>query len=96
MAEKQPHSISLSELEGAVTSAVQQLHQRRAQHAQDISRSPFIMGRWIQVQLPQVEADAAAQEITREVSAKVAELKAEPFAASFPGGSTMGFVLREE
>ena len=90
------HTISLSELETAVTAAVHQLQQHRTAGAQEIGKGVFIMGRWVKVQIPQADAHAAAQEITKQVSAKVAGLKAEPFAASFPGGSTMGFVLRED
>ncbi len=96
MAEHHPHTISLSELEKAVTDAVHQLQHQKAQGAQEIANSRLIMGRWIRTQIPQAEAHAAATEITKQVSAKVAGLKAEPFAVSFPGGSTMGFILREE
>jgi hypothetical protein len=96
MAGHQPHTITLSELEKAVTAAVHQLQHQKAQGAQEIDTGRFIMGRWIRTQIPQAEAHAAAQEITRQVSAQVAGLKAEPFSESFPGGSTMGFVLREE
>ena len=96
MAEQQPHTISLSELEKAVTAAVHQLQHQKAHGAQEIVNSRLIMGRWVQTQIPQAEADGAAKEITRQVTAKVAGLKADPFAASSPGGSTMGFVLREE
>jgi hypothetical protein len=96
MAEQHPHTISLNELEKAVTAAVHQLQHQKTHGAQEIGKGRLIIGRWIQTQIPQAEAHAAAQEITRQVTAKVAGLKAEPVAASFPGGSTMGFVLREE
>jgi len=91
-----PHTISLSELEKAVTAAVKQLEHQKAQGAQDLVKSRLIMGRWVQTQIPEAQAKAAAQEITRQVSAKVAGLQGEPFHLSSPGGSTMGFVLREE
>lgn len=90
-----PHTISLSELEKAVTAAVQQLESQKV-HATDIAKSRLVMGRWIQVHIPEADAKAAAQEITRQVSAKVPGLKADPFSVSFPGGATMGFVLRGE
>ena len=96
MAEHSPHTISLSELEKAVTAAVKQLEQQNAQGALEIGKSRLIMGRWIRSQIPEAQATAAAQEITKQVSAKVPGLKGEPFAVSFPGGSTMGFILREE
>jgi hypothetical protein len=95
MADQHPHTISLSELEKAVTAAVHQLEQQKTHGAQEIGKSRLIIGRWVQTHIPQAEAHAAAQEITKQVTAKVAGLKAEPFATSFPGGSTMGFVLRE-
>ncbi len=96
MAENHPHTISLSELEKAVTAAVHQLQQRKTLGAEEIGKGRLIMGRWVQTHIPQAEAHAAAQEITKQVAAKITGLKAEPFATSFPGGSTMGFVLREE
>ena len=95
MAEHQPHTISLSELEKAVTAAVHQLQGQKTHGAQEIGKSRLIIGRWVQTHIPQTEAHAAAQEITRQVSAKVPGLHGDPFAVSFPGGSTMGFVLRE-
>jgi hypothetical protein len=95
MAEHQHHTISLSELEKAVTAAVQQLEHQKAHGAQDIAKGRLIMGRWLHTQIPEEQAKAAAHEITKQVSAKVAGLKAEPFSVNFPGGSTMGFVIRE-
>ncbi len=96
MAEHHPHTISLSELEKAVTDAVHQLQHQKTHGAQEIATSRLIMGRWIRIQLPQAEAHAAAAEITKQVSAKVTGLHGEPFANTFPGGTTMGFVIREE
>lgn len=90
-----PHSISLSELEKAVTSAVQQLEHQKAHGAQDIAKGRLIMGRWVHIHIPDAEAKTAAQEITRQVTAKVPGLKGDPFSVSGPGGSTMGFVIRE-
>jgi hypothetical protein len=91
-----PHTISLSELEKAVTAAVHQLQQQKTQGAPEMAKSRFIIGRWIEPQIPHADAEAAAREITKQVTANLAGLKAEPVAANFPGGSTMGFVLREE
>ena len=54
------------------------------------------MGRWIKLPLADAQATAAANEITRQVVAKVPGLKAEPFSANFPGGATLGFILHEE
>ena len=96
MTEHKPHKISLNELEEAVTAAVHQLQQRKTHGAQEIAQSRLIIGRWIQQHIPQPEAHAAAEEITKQVTAKLAGLKADPVAASFPGGSTMGFVIREQ
>jgi hypothetical protein len=96
MAQQHPHSISLNELEKAVTAAVHQLQQQKTKGAQELAHSRLIIGRWIQPQIPHADAQAAAEEITKQVTTKVAGLNAEPVAASFPGGSTMGFVLREE
>ena len=93
---EQPHTISLNELEKAVTAAVHQLQQQKTHGAQEIAKSRLIIGRWIQPQIPHADAEAAAQEITKQVTAKVAGIKADPVAANFPGGATMGFVLREE
>ena len=96
MAEQHPHTISLSELEKAVTAAIHQIQQQKTPGAQELAQSRLIIGRWIQPQIPHADAEAAAREITKQVTSKVAGLKAEPVAANFPGGSTMGFVLREE
>lgn len=97
MAQQHPHTIAVNELDKAVAAAVQQLQQQKTHAATELVRAPLIMGRWIrEVQIAHPEAEAAAREITRQVSAKVAGLKAEPFAISGPGGTTMGFVLREE
>jgi len=96
MADQHPHTISLSELEKAVTGAVHQLQQQKTGGAQEIAKSRLIIGRWIKGQISEADAHAAAREITRQVTAKVGGLKAEPFSTNFPGGSTMGFVLQEE
>lgn len=92
-----PHTISISELDKAVVAAVHQLQHEKTHAATELSRSVLIMGRWLrEVQIAQPEAEAAAKEITRQVSAKIAGFKADPFAISGHGGTTMGFVLREE
>ena len=97
MAQQHPHTIAVSEIDKAVAAAVQQLQHQQTHAATELARAPLIMGRWIrEVQLARPEAEAAAKEITRQVGAKVAGLKAEPFTISGPGGTTMGFVLREE
>jgi hypothetical protein len=95
MAEQRPHTITLSELEQAVSAAVHQIqHQKTQGPLADKGR--LIMGRWIEKAIPEAEAKQAAQEITSQVSAKIAGLHGTPFSVSFPGGSTMGFILREE
>lgn len=97
MAAKRPQTITLSEVEKAVTAAVQQLQQQKSAHATQLVKSHLIMGRWIRdLHVPQAEAEATAREITRQVSTHVAGLEADPFAIGGPGGTTMGFVLREE
>ena len=97
MADKHPHTITLGEMEKAVTTAVHQLQQKQTRSAGELAKGRTIMGRWLRdLHVPQAEADAAAKEITRQVSASVAGLKADPFAVSGPGGTTMGFVLHEE
>ena len=87
-----PHTITLSELEQAVSSAVHQVQQQKTL----ASAGRLIMGRWIEKALPEAEAKKAAEEITRQVSAKIPGLKGTPFSISGHGGSTMGFVMREE
>jgi hypothetical protein len=97
MAEHHAHSISLSDLEKAVTAAVKQLEQQKTLAAPEIGRGPFILGRWIQPPILEAQAKAAAEEITRQVSAKIAGLNAKPFFATHPGGgTTMGMVMHEE
>jgi len=97
MADKRPATITLSEVEKAVTAAVHQLHQKKTQSAGELATGRTILGRWIRdVNVPHAEADAAAREITRQVSASVAGFKGDPFSVSGPGGTTMGFVLQEE
>ncbi len=54
------------------------------------------MGRWIKEALPQAEAETQSKEITRQVTAKVSGLKANPFTVAGHGGTTMGFILVEE
>ena len=96
MAVHPPHNISLGELEKAIKSAVQQLEHHKVHGATEIAKSNLIMGRWIKLPLADAQATAAANEITRQVVAKVPGLKAEPFSANFPGGATLGFILHEE
>ena len=97
MADKHPHTITLSEMEKAVATAVHQLQHQKIHSGPALMKGRTIMGRWVrELHVPQADADAAAKEITRQVSAHVAGLKAEPFAQSGPGGTTMGFVLQEE
>ncbi len=94
---KRPQTISLNEVEQAVAAALQQIRQQKATHANELSRSQLIMGRWIRdLEVPQAEAEATAKEITRQVEAKVPGLNATPFAIGGRGGTTMGYVLREE
>lgn len=90
---EQPHTITLAELEKAVSSAVHQVQQQKALAA---FPGRLIMGRWIDKAISEAEAKQAAEEITRQVTAKVSGLKATPFSVSGHGGSTMGFVMREE
>lgn len=97
MASKRPQTITLSEVQKAVATALQQLQHQKTAHASHLATSRLIMGKWIrEVNLPQAEADATAKEITRQVDAHVGGLNAEPFAVAGHGGTTMGFVLREE
>jgi hypothetical protein len=97
MPDKHPHTITLGEMEKAVTAAVHQLQQKKTHSAGELAKGRTIMGRWLRdVHVPQAEVDAAAKEIARQVSAHVAGFKADPFAVSGPGGTTMGFVLQEE
>jgi len=97
MADKHPHTITLGEMEKAVTAAVHQLQQKKTQSAGELAKGRTIMGRWLRdLHVPQAEADAAAKEITRQVGASVAGFKGDPFSSSGPGGTTMGFVLHEE
>jgi hypothetical protein len=97
MAQKRPQTITLSEIEKAVTSAVQQVQHQKALTGEDLAKGSLIMGRWIRdLQVAQGEAEAAAKEITRQVGSQVAGLNASHFAVSGPGGTTMGFILNEE
>jgi hypothetical protein len=98
MASKRAQTITLSEVEKAVATALQQLqHHQKTAHASQLASSRLIMGKWIRdLNLPQAEADAAAKEITRQVDVHVGGLNAEPFAVAGHGGTTMGFMLREE
>jgi len=97
MADKYPHTITLGEMEKAVTAAVHQLQQKKTHSAGELAQGRTIIGRWLrEVHVPQAEADAAAKEITRQVCASLAGFKGEPFSSSGPGGTTMGFVLQEE
>jgi len=94
MAQQHPHTISLNELEKAVTAAVHQLQKQKTHSAQELVQSRLIIGRWIQPQIPHADAEAAAREITKQVATKVPGFNVEPVAASFPGGVTLGFILR--
>jgi len=97
MAAKRPQTIMLSEVEKAVTTAVQQLQHQKTIHGAELAKTSLIMGRWVRdVHIPQSDAETAAKEITKQVSTHVAGINAEPFAVGGPGGTTMGFVLREE
>lgn len=97
MAAKRPRTITLSEVEKAVTAALQQIQHQKSSHVTELARSSLIRGRWIRdLHVPQSDAEATAREITKQVSTHVAGLDAEPFAIGGPGGTTMGFVMREE
>ncbi|HEY6392224.1 MAG TPA: hypothetical protein VIX89_13145 [Bryobacteraceae bacterium] len=97
MANIRPTTITLSEVEKAVAAAVHQLRQHKTQSGAELMKGRTIMGRWIrEPNIPQAEADAAAKEITKQVSAHVAGFKGDPFSSTGPGGTTMGFVLQEE
>jgi hypothetical protein len=92
-----PHSISLSDLQSAVAAAVKQLEQQKTLVAPQIVKGPFILGRWIEPHIPEAQAKAAAEEITKQVSAKMPQLKVKPFSSSFPGGgTTMGMIMHEQ
>ena len=93
------HTIALKEVEAAVAAAVSQVESLKA-HT-NLSKEPIIMGRWLRdahFASPAGLADltAAAQHITDQVNAKVAGLKATPFAQAGHGGATMGFILHVE
>jgi hypothetical protein len=96
MAEHHPQKITLSELEEAVSAAVHQVQRQKKVTLQADAKGHLLMGRWIKEHLAEPEAKAAAEEITRQVSAKLPGLKGTPIATSGPGGSTMGFIMREE
>jgi hypothetical protein len=97
MSAKRPRTITLSEVEKAVTAALQQIQRQQTAPGEKLAKTSLIMGRWERDrQIPQSEADVAAREITKQVSTHVAGLNADPFAVVGPGGTTMGFVLREE
>lgn len=96
MAEHRAQTITVKEIEQAVNAAVQQLQQQKATHANELARGGLIMGRWIKEALPQAEAETQSKEITRQVTAKVSGLKANPFTVAGHGGTTMGFILVEE
>jgi hypothetical protein len=87
-----PHTITLTELEQAVAAAVKQVQQQKTL----ASPGRLIMGRWIDKAVAEAEAKHASEEITRQVTAKIPGLNATPFSISGHGGSTMGFVMREE
>jgi hypothetical protein len=96
MAEK-ANIITLTDLEKAVKTAVQELQKQPARVAAFQSVRPTIMGKWIRdANVPEAEAQAAAAEITRRVSAEIPGLKLTPFSVSGPGGTTMGYVMSEE
>src|SRR5437899_9723703 len=97
MAEQRPHTVALHDLEAAVSAAVQQVQQHKAHGPAltELGKSPLIMGRWIKTAIPEVEAKEAAAEITRQVGAKVPGVTGTPFSIHGPGGTTMGFIIRE-
>ena len=97
MPAKRPQTITLSEVDKAVKAAVQQIQHQKVSHATELATSSLIMGRWVRdLHIPEAQATATAKEITKQVSAHVAGLNAEPFAIGGPGGTTMGFIMREE
>ncbi len=96
MADQRPHTITLHDLEAAVTAAVHQVQQHKAHTLSELAKSPLIMGRWIEKPIPEAEAKEAAAEIARQVGTKVAGITGSPFSIHGPGGTTLGFILREE
>jgi hypothetical protein len=96
MAEHQAKKITLGELEAAVSAAVDQVQRQKNLKLQADAKGHLLMGRWIKENLAEPEAKAAAEEITRQVSAKLPGVKGTAIAITGPGGSTMGFIMREE
>jgi hypothetical protein len=91
-----PQSISVGQLQSAVAAAVKQIQQQKALTIPEI-KGPFILGRWIEPPISAEQANAAAREITKQVSAQIPGLQVKPFSASHPGGgTTMGMVMSEE
>jgi hypothetical protein len=92
MSDGQARSISIGELEKAVTAAVQQVQQQKKLAA---IKMPIILGIWFKDFVP-AEAQVVASGITKEVVRQLPGLQAKPFHQSQPGGTTIGFILEEE
>lgn len=101
MAKSSAHSINLSELESAISSAVEHVKSQKLSDVPDLSRGPLIAGRYIR-EAPELRAEGerglkqAAEHVTRQVNASVPGLNASPIVQKGLGGVLVGLVLREE
>jgi hypothetical protein len=102
LAQSSAHTIDLTDLENAISSAVEQVKSQKLAGVPDLAKGPLITGRYIREASTTLHAEAegglqqAAEHITRQVNSKVPGLNAKPIVEKGIGGILLGFILREQ
>jgi len=95
------HTLNISELEKAISSAVEHVKGQKAIGTAEFLRGPVIAGRYIRETAalnPEAESGLkqAADAITKEVNTQTPGLNAQSIVEKGPGHILMGFILNEE
>lgn len=100
MPEKRAHSLNISDLEKAISSAVEHVQGQKTAAVANFVRGPIIAGRYIReaaaVQAGEGGLKQAAEAITKQVNAQSPGLNAQSIVETGPGHILLGFILREQ
>ena len=101
MAQSGAHSINLTDLENAISSAVEHVKSQKLAGIPDLGRGPILAGRYLR-EASSVHAEAqgglqqAAEQITQQINSKVPGLNAKPVVEGGTGHIFIGLILREQ
>ncbi|MBV9939514.1 MAG: hypothetical protein JO150_13485 [Acidobacteriaceae bacterium] len=102
VAQGSAHSINLTDLENAISSAVEQVKSQKLAGVPDLGRGPILTGRYIR-EASTIHAEAqgglqqAAEHITQQINSKVPGLNAKPVVEGVGTGHILiGIILREQ